>query len=308
MDQANLSKQLKVVIRSVLNDELQIVRQYKSNFGKLPNLTAPITFNEKIQSQKLYNRDPRMTQLADKYLVRDYISSLGYENILNELIAVHDTPEDIDFNKLPEQFVIKCNHSWATNIICPRKSELNWGAVVDGLKMWLRDDHYEKNREWAYKDIKPKIIIEKYLSGDLKDYKFFCFSGTPAYVQIDRERFSGHTLDIYDMAWNRLDCTKGRVPNQEKPDPRPAYFDEMHKLAKIISSDFNFCRVDFLATTDNFYFGEVTFYPGGGLTPFEPHSYDREFGAKFDITGLTIPFQSKVKIKIVKAMDQAGLI
>lgn len=308
MSPAVILKPLKVFLRESLNDELHVVRQYKQNFGQLPDLSTPTTFSEKIQFQKLYNRDPKMTVLADKYLVREYISSMGAGHILNDLIGAYDDPEDIDFDTLPDQFVIKCNHSWATNIICENKNELDRRATVASLRQWMGENHYFSNREWAYKNIKPKIIIEKYLSGNLKDYKFFCFSGEPTYIQIDKERFSGHTLDLYDMNWNRLNCTKGDVPNQDQPDLCPPFFDEMYEIAKQLSGIFNFCRFDFLATDDDYYFGEVTFYPGGGLTAFNPYSYDIEFGRKLDISQLNVPVTSKAKLKLIKAMDQLGFI
>ncbi len=244
----------KSLARRSLNDEFLIARQFRKSFGREINLLNPQTFNEKIQVQKLYNRTPKMTYLADKYLVRQKIKDLGHANILNTLIAVYDRPEDIDFSSLPESFVIKCNHSWATNIICEDKSDINEQEVIAKLNEWMQKNHYYKLREWAYKDIEPKIIIERHLGNDLKDYKFFCFSGLPFYIQVDCERFGAHTLDIYDMGWNHLDCSKGNKKQSIKPENPPPSFQEMASIATDIASEFNFCRVDFLVTPDAFYF------------------------------------------------------
>lgn len=303
-----LSSGIKHYLRDLLNDEFHIARQFLNSFGRPVNLLKPTTFNEKIQVQKLYNRDPRMTKLADKYQVREYIKRSGHGDILNDLIGVYDYPEEIDFDTLPDRFVIKCNHSWATNIICDDKQSLDKAETVKKLRTWQKENHYLKLREWAYRDIKPKILIEKHLGHVLKDYKFFCFSGKPLYVQVDSERFGQHTLDLFDTEWNSLDCEKGNKNQSKAKEPAPKFLGRMLTIAKDISSDFNFCRVDFMATEETFYFGEITFYPGGGYSRFKPDDYDYIFSRPFKTEHLSIPLSSRIKIVIVNFLAQINLL
>lgn len=287
---------LKSLIRRSISDEFIIDGKFFRAFGRHINFYNPKTFNEKLQVQKIYVRNPKMTQLADKHEVRKYIQKKGYKKILNDLIGVYDRPEDIDFETLPNKFVIKCNHSWDTNIICPDKSLLDERKVISDLKKWMNHNHYHKLREWCYKDIKPKITIERYLDAPLKDYKFFCFSGAPLYIQVDSDRSEKHILDMYDIEWNRLECKKGHNSRSSFPEPKPDFFDDMFKIAQDLSSGFNFCRVDFLANHDGFYFAEITFYPGGGYSAFEPEEFDYLFGQHFSIAEARIPLQSHFSI------------
>ncbi|WP_148862583.1 ATP-grasp fold amidoligase family protein [Marinobacter fonticola] len=298
----------KKVARSLLDNELFIFRDYKSIFGKEINFLAPQTFNEKIQIQKLYNKSPKMSALVDKYKARTFIEQKGYGCILNKLLAVYRDPEEIDFDELPEQFVMKCNHSWATNIVCTDKKMLDFDETRALLKSWLEINHYYKHREWAYKNIEPRIIVEEYLSGELKDYKFFCFGGEPAYIEVDTERTSTRTLDFYDLEWRHIPCRKGNKPNASRPETRPHNLEEMLEIARELSSEFNFCRIDFLVNETGFYFGEVTFYPGGGFSGFEPNSYDHEFGRRFDVSALDIPFSSRCKIGVIKFLSKMGRV
>lgn len=299
---------LKSLVRHSLDDEFFIARRFRASFGRRIDFLEPKTFNEKIQFQKLYNRSQRMTLLADKYLARKHIEKKGYGHILNSLIGVYEHPEDIEFFTLPNQFVIKCTHSWATNVICDDKNKIDEAKVTEDLKTWMNENHYFKLREWAYKNIKPKIIIEKYLGHDIKDYKFFCFSGKPMYIQIDSDRFGAHTLDIYTMEWEHLICQKGKKSKSEHPDAKPPFFPEMANIARDISSEFNFCRVDFLAKPDSFYFGEITFYPGGGFSPFDPTSFDDLFSEQFDVSEANIPIRSHLKIRSVYLLDKIGMV
>lgn len=297
-----VSKKLKKLIRKSLSDEFIVDRQFFDAFHRHIDFNDPKTFNEKLQIQKLYVKNPKMTQLADKYEVRKHIKSKGHEAILNELIGVYDRPEDIDFSALPNEFVIKCNHSWNTNIVCEDKSLLHKEKVIKQLKGWMSENHYHKLREWCYKNIKPKIIIERFLPAPLKDYKFFCFSGSPLYIQVDSDRNEEHALDIYDNNWQRLKCTKGNNKQSDVPEPRPYFYNDMFDIAKDLSSDFNFCRVDFLANPDGFYFAEITFYPGGGFSPFDPEEFDYLFGKHFSIADIQIPLRSRININAMNLL------
>lgn len=282
-----------------MSDEFIVARQFFHEFGKHLDFYDPKTFNEKIQLQKLYFRDPKMTNLADKYEARKYVESKGYKNILNELYGVYDRPEDIDFETLPNRFVIKCNHSWNTNIICKDRLSLNKQEIIEKLKHWVKNNHYYKYREWSYKNIKPKITVEKYLPSPLKDYKLFCFNGRPKYIQVDSGRYLENTLDIYDVKWNRLNCKKGNNIQSVTPEVKPIFLKKMLEIATDLSSDFNFCRVDFFANSEGFYFAEITFYPGAGLSPFDPEEYDVLFGSQFDVSNIRIPIKSRINISII---------
>lgn len=295
---------LKTLIRRSISDEFIVNGKFFRAFGRHIDFYNPKTFNEKLQIQKLYVRNPKMTNLADKYKVREYIKEKGHEKILNELIGVYERPEDIDFKVLPNQFVIKCNHSWATNIICRDKKMLDEQEVILNLKEWMSNNHYHKLREWCYKGITPKIIIERYIQAPLKDYKFFCFSGEPLYIQVDSERSDTHILDIYDVDWNRLECKKGHNNRSEVPETKPAFFNDMFQIAKDLSSGFNFCRVDFLVNPEGFYFAEITFYPGGGYSAFEPEDFDDLFGQHFSIAEAKIPLRSHFSIRAINLLSK----
>lgn len=307
MLKSGVKSALKSAIRTYLGDELVVSRQYRDIFKKNINLLSPTTFNEKLQFQKLYNRDSRMTNLCDKYRVREYIESLGYGNLLNEVISVHDRPEEIDFDALPEQFVIKCNHASETNILCRNKSTLDRQDTLAKLRLWLGENHYDRCREWCYRDVDKKIIVEKYLGDQLQDFKFFCFSAQPKFVLVDTDRFANHLRDIYDVDWNRLDLRYGRYPNKPVPDSKPEFFDDMVSAAARISAPFNFCRVDFLVSPDRFYFGEMTFYPGAGLDKFEPEAFDRTFGRCMDIGAIKVPPAAKVKLRVLTTLNKVGV-
>lgn len=293
---------LKRMVRFFLNDEFQITRTYNHAFAKGLDLIHPQTFNEKLQFQKLYNRDPRIKGLADKLAVRNYVKNRVGEQILNDLLGVYSRPEDIDFDSLPSSFVIKCNHSWGTNIVCEDKSQLDISEVKNTLRSWMNDDHYKRHCEWVYKDIVPKISIERFLGNDVKDIKIFCFDGQPKYIEVDSDRSKGHLLDIYDLDWNRLDVRKGGNPNHPEKVRRPPYIEELLSASEKLSAGINFCRVDFLVNADEFYFCEITFYPGAGYSKFEPASYDTEFGNHLDVSGIQLPLRAKAKIIIIQVI------
>ncbi|KKL74073.1 hypothetical protein LCGC14_2068550 [marine sediment metagenome] len=303
-----LLQQAKRFIKNYLGNEIFIAEHFKKPFGRPINLLRPQTFNEKIQVLKLYDKNPLMTELVDKFRVREYIECIGYGDILNELFQECESPEDIDFDALPEKFVIKCNHSWNTNIICEDKLALDQHSAKNKLGNWLRYNHYLTFREWAYRDIKPKIIIERHLAGELRDFKIFCFNGAPQFVQVDSERFGHHTLDVYDMEWNRLDMGKGNQKVSATSVKRSAHLEKMEKIARDISANFIFCRVDFLATADNFYFGEATFYPGGGFSPFQPERFDYIFGEHLNLTSLKKPGDLVFKQFFLTILGRAGFI
>lgn len=248
------------------------------------NLDNPLTYNEKLQWLKLYNRRPEYSKMVDKFEVKKYVASIiGNEHIIPTL-AVYDHAEDIDFDMLPEQFVLKCTHNSGGIIICKDKSKLNCKKAIRELAHELRVNYFYHNREWVYKDVKPRIIAEPYLEnigGELIDYKWFCFDGEPKalFIATDRFRKDEETkFDFYDSGFNHMPIKNGH-PNSTKPIAKPTSFEEMKELAKKLSKGFPHVRVDFYDVNGQVYFGELTFFHWSGMKPFEPQEWDYIFGS-----------------------------
>jgi hypothetical protein len=269
-----------------VSDKRYAELQYKSVYGHSPDLIRPRTFDEKIQWYKLYYRKPIMTALSDKYKVREYVIQKGLGHILNELYGVYARVEQIAFASLPDAFVLKATHSCGLNVICKNKQDLDWEQCRLKLKRWLKKNHYQYGREWAYKNIPPGIICEKYLENEeyheLIDYKFYCYGGKPEVVFVCCGRFGpdGVKYDAYDMSWNRIPVHKGRPAAGLNLD-RPRHFDEMVDVATKLSGEFPFVRVDLYLVKDKIIFGEMTFYPDNGIVPFSPAEYNYFFGDFF---------------------------
>ena len=244
------------------------------------NIDAPKTFNEKIQWIKLNDRNDLYTKLVDKYSVREYVEGKIGSDYLTKLIGVWDSSDDIDFNKLPDSFVLKTTQASGTNIIVHDKSRINKSEVRNKLYEWLKINYYKIGREWAYKDVQPKIICEELLQDESNaiptDFKFFCFNGNPKFVQLDLDRFGNHERVFYDMDWKKQDFTL-LYPLSYKEIDKPEKFEIMVRLASILSENIPFCRVD-LYTLPRVVFGEMTFYPGNGTEQFFPERYDLELG------------------------------
>lgn len=266
-----------------ITDEEFVLNEYESRTGNRLNLSNPLRFTEKLQWLKLFYRDSIIEECTDKYTVRDYITHQGYAYILNDLIAAYDDVDDINLNDLPDKFVLKISHGSGWNIICKDKSKLNWTMYKHIIKSWMKQNLYIYGREWNYKNLTPKIIVEKYIDsgdGQLTDYKFFCFNGVPYYVQVDRDRFSGHKQTYYDMDWNKLEIVTGNIPVDEE---KPQMFDEMKKIATELSKPFPHVRIDFYNVGDKIYFGEFTYFDGSGFYKFEPDERDFEWGEKLEL-------------------------
>ena len=261
--------------------------QYHMATGKKLNLNNPQTFNEKIQWLKIYDRNPIYRTLADKYKVRSYVAQKVGEQYLIPLLGVWDSPEKIDKNVLPDQFVIKNNHDSGGVFICKNKDEFEFDKVKSLLGKRMKINHYYVSREWCYKDIERCILAEKYLIdeevGELRDYKFFCFAGEPRYVQVDYDRFTNHKRNIYDLNWKLLDLTIKCPNDSEKKIKKPKCFDEMISIARKISENLPQLRVDLYEVNGQVYFGEATVYHGGGFEKFTPSSYENEWGELVDL-------------------------
>jgi len=265
-----------------------------------PNIDNPKKYNEKILWLKKNFRNELGYIVTDKYKVRDYVKSKVGEKYLIPLIDTYENPDDIDFDKLPNKFVLKPNHCSGGVILCQDKNDLDEKSVKIELEQWLSMNYYYFGREWNYKEIRPRLILcEKYLNESdgkqASDYKVFCFNGDPVMIQFDNDRHNNHKRAFYDAEWNKLPFTVYyEKPDEsapftvyyEKPDesaPKPKNFEKMLEIAKILSDGFKLCRVDLYNIDGEIYFGEITLHPGGGNKPFRPRKYDEIIGKKLQV-------------------------
>lgn len=256
-----------------INDEDFLRRKFRICMGKELDLENPKTFNEKLQWLKLYNRRSEYTMLVDKFLVRDYIREKLGEAYLIPLLGAWDDPDEIDFESLPDRFVLKCNHNSGVGMyICRDKSQMDVEKVKKELRRGLAQDYYLTGREWPYKDVPRKIICEKFMSdepgaSDFTDYKFFCFDGKVDSVMVCLERSSGNTkFYFFDQKWElkRLNI-RGKNAPEGFTIPKPACMDDMFRIAAELSEGHPFVRVDLYQSNGQIYFGELTFFPDSGL-------------------------------------------
>lgn len=268
----------------LIPDKLFLSVKYRLKFGRNINWKNPTTYNEKLQWLKLYNRKPEYTVMVDKYLAREYIKEKIGEEYLIPLLGVWDNPDDIDFDKLPDRFVIKCNHNSGTGMyICKDKSKMDAEMVRSGLRRGLKQDYYRGDREWPYKNVPRKIIAEKYMedstTGELRDFKFFCFNGEPKMILVCAERFAnGLRENFYDTDWNLLPVNRPNNPNTDYEIKKPETFDKMLELANVLAEGIPFSRIDFYEVNGQVYFGEITFFPASGFERFVPEEWDRRLG------------------------------
>lgn len=274
-----------VRIARIFPDELYLKLLFRLRMGYKLNLDNPQTFCEKLQWLKLHNRKPEYTQMVDKYDAKRYVADIIGEEYIIPTIGVWDRVEDIDFDKLPNQFVLKCTHDSGGIVICKDKSQLDIAATKKLLRRGLKKNYYWQNREWPYKNITPRIICEQYMvdeSGyELKDYKWFCFDGVAKalFIATDRGVKGEETkFDFYDTEFNHLPFTNGH-PNASKEIKKPAGFEQMKQLASQLSKGQPHLRVDFYDINGKIYFGELTFYHWSGTMPFDPMEWDYTFGS-----------------------------
>lgn len=268
------------------NDYEFICRLYKKQFGIDINLVSPKRYTEKLQWLKLFYRNDLMPIVSDKYEVRAYLKSIGFDYLLNDLIAVYENVDDIDIKSLPSQFVIKASHGSGWNLIVKDKNSINWFWWKKIMRSWLKQNLYWFGREWNYKDQKPRIIVEKYLeddSGELRDYKIICMNGEPEFMQIDQNRFSNHKRLYVDVEGKPL-CFGDNQDNNDLPN---IAFGEVHRkmirIAKELCNPFPMVRVDFYECNGKIIFGELTFFGGSGFFKFDPDSMDEKLGAKIQL-------------------------
>ena len=273
---------------SFLPDAMYIRLLYRENMGRRLNLHDPATFTEKLQWMKLHDRNPLYTTLADKYAVREFVKMKAGEQYLARLLGVYGSFDEIPFGSLPERFVLKCAHDSGSGVICRDKAALDMGAARRKMSRALRANYYYASREWPYRGAVPRIIAEEYLEdgapGGLRDYKIFCFGGKAEYVQVHLNRETCHTANAYDRDWNFVDEQFSNFPHDENVAvPRPERLDEMLWLAETLSEGLPFVRVDLYHLPERIVFGEMTFYPAGGMGRFASETFARHMGDLIDL-------------------------
>ena len=281
MSSNKILKKSKYAMR-IVPDKAYIQMYYFAHFKRFCNLRNPETYNEKLNWLKLHDRNEEYTKLVDKYEVKEYIASIIGEDYIIPTLGVWNHFDDIDFEKLPNQFVLKCTHDSEGLVIVKDKSKLDKVAAKEKIEAALKQNFYYIGREWPYKNVKPRIIAEKYMEdhvdGELRDYKFFCFDGQPKAMFIASDRASDHVkFDYFDLEFNHLDI-KQKYPHAQNTLRKPETFDKMIEFSKILSKGFPHVRVDFYEVDGRLYFGELTFYHFSGFMPFEPSKWDKTFG------------------------------
>lgn len=274
---------LLTIISPLFTDEAYIRLFYRLNFHRRLNLNNPQTFNEKLQWLKLHNKKPEFTQLVDKYESRKVVEKLVGKEYLVPLLGVWDSFDEIDFDKLPQQFVLKTNHDSQGVIVCKDKSTFDVKAARKKLTKCLRRNYYWNSREYPYKDVKRKIIAEQYIEdnryGELRDYKFFCFNGKMKFLYIATGRSKNKvTFDFFDSNLKHLPIRQDH-PNAESVPEIPSNIKEMINIAEKLSQDYPEIRIDQYNVEGKIYCGEFTIFHMGGLVPFEPKEYDKLFGS-----------------------------
>ncbi|MDY4223802.1 MAG: ATP-grasp fold amidoligase family protein [Candidatus Limivicinus sp.] len=271
--------------RNMLNwmsDEAFLKRKFKLRMGYELDLDNPKTFNEKLQWLKLYDRNPLYTKLVDKYEVRKYIAEkIGEEYLIPLVGGPWNSPEEIDFDALPDQFVLKCTHDSGSVVICKDKSKLDIPAAKAKLSKHLKRNYYWTNREWPYKNVPPRIIAEKYMedeTGELRDFKFLCFNGMPRMMYISRDAAADTTTDFFDMDFNHLPI-RMKDPNSAILPTKPECFEEMQRIASVLSEGIPHVRTDFYCANSKIYFGELTFFHNGGFTGINPAEWNYKVGS-----------------------------
>ena len=266
-----------------LPDSMYLKLMFYLKTGHRLNLRHPQTFGEKIQWLKLYDRKPEYSMMVDKYAVKDYVARIIGEKHVIPTLGVWERPEDINFDELPQQFVLKTTHGGGSCgiIICKDKLKFDFDAASLLLREAMKQNIYRSYREWVYKDVKPRIIAEKYLSdsnGELNDYKIFTFNGEPKMIELDYNRFKGHQRNLYDFNWNKLEATIEYPSDPTKEFCKPEMLSNLFELSKKLSMSIPHVRTDFYIVNNHIYFGELTFYPDSGYGKIRPIKLDYQMG------------------------------
>ncbi len=280
---ATYTRVLEFVFRKVgryLPDKLFFSLHYRSVFGKSPDLKHPRTFNEKIINLILNERDPLLNILVDKHRVKKYVADLIGEEYIVPTIGLWDSADEIDFDSLPDQFILKCNHDSGSAVICMDKSSFDFEEARSSLARSLARV-YSFGKEWAYKDVPRKILAEPILNPDgshLDDYRFFCRDGEPKFVYVST---AGH-INFLSLDWKFLPVGRTDFPPQDTLPEKPSRYEDMLRVARILAKGLKFVRVDLYQVGEQVLFGEMTLYPSGGMMPFRNAGEDLALGEFMD--------------------------
>lgn len=283
-----IPKKVLYFISPVLSDSPYLKMLFRISNGYKLNLSNPRTYNEKLQWLKINYRKPEMTQMVDKFAAKNFARKIIGDEYIVETYGVWNTFEEIDFDKLPEQFVLKTTHDQGGVVVVINKDGFDKKAAKEKLTKHLKVKHYFLTREWPYKDVKPRIMAEALLTdnklGGLYDYKFYCFHGEPKAMYFSHKSESGiYYLDFFDMNFNKLDIRRPGFSQSNIEFSIPDGWELMKSLARDLSSGFPHIRVDFYSVNGKVYLGELTFFQGGGMMPFYPINWDYTFGSWIDL-------------------------
>ena len=272
-----------------MDDKTYLKLFYRGAMGKKLDLKDPKTYNEKLQWLKLYDRNPEYSKMVDKYEAKLYVAEKIGEEYIIPTFGVWDNFDEIDFDKLPNQFVLKCTHDCGGLVICKDKSKLDINEAREKINNCLKKEYFWGSREWPYRAVKPRIIAEAYMedekTGELRDYKFFSFDGEAKvmFIASERQKEGAETkFDFFDMDYNHLPFTNGH-PNADVLPEKPATFEKMAELAGKLSVGIPQVRVDFYDVNGHIYFGELTFSHWGGIVPFDPEEWDSIMGGYINL-------------------------
>jgi teichuronopeptide biosynthesis TupA-like protein len=261
---------------------MAVMWRHKESIGTYPNLITPKSFNEKVLRRMVFDRSPIWTQLQDKHAARDYVKGRIGEGILPRLYWVTKDPSDIPFDTLPERFAVKPSHGCGWYHLVREKARLNRQELIDVCRSWLSRNYYYVAREWAYKHIDPRILVEEYIDDgtgpDPIRYKFYVFHGSVRVIYVGAGIPGQARCCFYGPSWNRLPATIARKEQIEGGLDRPRHLDEMIRYAEVLADGFDFIRVDLYDTDDKVYFGEFTITPEAGTSPYTPHEFDYYLG------------------------------
>ena len=277
-----ISRKICVYFGKYLPDRLYLKLLYEARMGQKLNLKNPVTFDEKLQWLKLYDRKNEYTIWADKYEVRNYVAKKLGERYLIPLLGIWNSTDEINLKDLPEQFVLKCTHDSASVCICRNKADFDWNGARNKLRNSLNQNYYKFSREWPYKNILPRIIAEAYMTDEsgteLKDYKIYTFGGEPYLIQVDFDRFHNHRRNLYTTKWEYIDETIEYPKDPNVKIAKPEHLEEMLECSRKLAEGTISLRTDFYSINGKIYFGEITFYQEAGFAHFEHEEYARKLG------------------------------
>ena len=292
-----IKKSLRKIFNYTFNENIRLLSQvspvlatkllHRRRTGEFPDLKNPIKFNDKLQWLKLYWKNPLVARCSDKYEIYNYVEELGGTSILNNLLAVYNSVDEINWDSLPNKFALKCTHGCGYNIVTKDKAQLDKNQVIKKLDQWMNETFGQKNLEFHYDEIQPRIILEEYIENEAGllpiDYKIYCFNGKPKLVLVCSEREHKLKLDFFDLEWNRLDIGHKKDESSNKIE-KPASFDDMVKHAEILAKPFPFVRVDFYDKDGSAVLGELTFTPAANMA-----NYYNPYGQRYLGSLLKLP-------------------